>query len=77
MKISIAACFRIAITMKPPEGEESRYTYPRPYPDPASVLEHQAPQSEPRSLEAPTHAGDLSPAPRGRKSTTYGQPPVQ
>lgn len=63
--------------LKPPAGEESRYTYPRPYPDPKSVLPSETGQSAPRSLEAPVHAGDLSPFPGGRRTTTYGQPPVQ
>ncbi|RMD63368.1 MAG: hypothetical protein D6826_05095 [Alphaproteobacteria bacterium] len=73
---AIAACGKRS-ELAPPEGEESRYTYPRPYPDPASVLPPDESESAPASREVPTTAGDLSPFPDSRRTTTYGQPPVQ
>jgi len=60
-----------------PEGEESRYTYPRVYPKPASVLplEEEAP---PKTGEAPAHAGGISVFPSTtRSTTTYDSGPIQ
>jgi hypothetical protein len=59
-----------------PEGEESRYTYPRIYPKPTSVL----PQEEEalKTGEAPAHAGGISAFPPDTRSkTTYDSGPIQ
>lgn len=76
LAVSLGACGKRGKLEAPP-GEESRYTYPRAYPDPASVLPPETGEATPRSREAPSHAGDISPIPSGRRTTTYGQPPVQ
>ncbi len=54
----------------PPEGEESSYTYPGIYPNPASVL----PKTEAEEKwKTPAHAGDLTVFPSAsRTKTTYG-----
>jgi hypothetical protein len=60
-----------------PEGEESRYIYPRVYPKPSTVL----PQKEdvpPKTGEAPAHAGGISTFPSDTRSkTTYDSGPIQ
>ncbi len=59
-----------------PEGEESLYTYPQVYPQPASVL----PQEEEalKTGAAPTHAGGIGGFPSDRGSTTtYDSGPIQ
>ncbi len=60
-----------------PEGEESRYTYPKVYPKPSTVL----PQQEEAPLktgEAPAHAGGISTFPSTTRSkTTYDSGPIQ
>ncbi|MEE8189757.1 MAG: hypothetical protein V3T80_11155 [Kiloniellales bacterium] len=55
----------------PPEGEESRYTYPQVYPDPQTVRPAE-PEEEARSREVLPHAGDISTYPTSRTRTTYG-----
>jgi len=72
---ALGACGKRA-DLEPPPGEESRYTYPRAYPDPASVLPPGTGEATSRSREVPSHAGNISPIPGGRRTTTYGQPPV-
>lgn len=57
----------------PPEGEEDKYTYPRTYPDPASVLPSAGPAGRAASREAPP-GGDLSTFPDSRRRRTYGAP---
>jgi hypothetical protein len=61
----------------PPEGEESSYTYPGTYPNPASVLPGgEAEENE--SRRAPVHAGGITTFPTGsRTKTTYGSGAVQ
>ncbi len=56
---------------RPPEGEESRYTYPRTYPHPRSVLPSEE-EGETVPGESPAHAGDISTFPKPRSRTTYG-----
>jgi hypothetical protein len=68
----LAACGKKA-SPRPPEGQESDYTYPRSYPDPRTVL----PGAEGESGESPAHSGDLSPFPTSRTKTTYGSPTSQ
>ncbi len=61
----------------PPEGEESRYTYPRVYPKPSSVSlqEEEAP---PKTGELPAHAGGIGAFPSDTRSkTTYDSGPIQ
>jgi hypothetical protein len=58
---------------RPPEGEESQYTHPGVYPDPASVLRSAEPAEPAASREAPP-GGDLSTFPDSRKRRTYGAP---
>ncbi len=54
---------------RPPEGEESSYTYPGIYPNPASVL----PKTEAEEWKTPAHAGNISVFPiTSRTKTTYG-----
>ncbi len=49
---------------RPPEGEESSYTFPQTYPNPASVL----PKTEAGKWEdVGDHAGDISVWPKSRK----------
>jgi hypothetical protein len=61
-----------------PAGEESRYTYPKVYPKPASVLPQDEEQTAPNAGEAPAHAGGISTFPTTTRSkTTYDSGPVQ
>ncbi len=62
---------------KPPEGEESSYTFPGTYPHPASVLPGtEAEENE--SRQVPTHAGGITTFPTtSRTKTTYGSGAVQ
>ncbi len=61
----------------PPEGEESSYTYPHTYPDPASVLPG-AEAEEKRDRRVPAHAGGITTFPaNSRTKTTYGSGAVE
>ncbi len=61
----------------PPEGEESGYTYPQTYPDPASVLPGTEAE-ENKSRRVPAHAGGITTFPTtSRTKTTYGSGAVQ
>ena len=61
----------------PPEGEESSYTYPGTYPNPASVLPG-AEAEEDKGRQAPAHAGGITTFPaNSRTKTTYGSGAVQ
>ncbi len=44
---------------RPPEGEESSYTYPGIYPNPASVLP-ETEAEEWKTPKTPAHAGDIT-----------------
>ncbi len=58
-----------------PEGEESRYTYPRVYPKPSSVLPQE--EAAPKTGEAPAHAGGIGGFPSDtRRKTTYDSGPI-
>ncbi len=53
----------------PPEGEESSFTFPRTYPDPASVL----PGAEAEESKTPAHAGSITVFPiTSRTKSIYG-----
>ena len=55
-----------------PEGQESSYTYPRPYPNPKTVLESGTASDWEEPNDRPNRI-DLSPAPGSRdKTVTYG-----
>ncbi len=59
-----------------PEGEEGRYTYPRVYPKPASVLPRE--DKALKTGEAPAHAGGIGGFPSDTGSTTtYDSGPIQ
>ena len=61
----------------PPEGEESSYTYPGTYPNPASVLPGSEAEED-ESGRAPAHAGGITTFPTdSRTKTTYGSGAVQ
>ena len=61
----------------PPEGEESSFTFPRTYPDPASVLPGTE-EEENKSRQVPAHAGGITTFPTtSRTRTTYGSGAVQ
>jgi hypothetical protein len=62
---------------RPPEGEESSYTFPRTYPNPASVLP-ETEAEERKDSRAPAHAGGISTFPAtSRTKTTYGSGAAQ
>ena len=62
---------------RPPEGEESSYTYPQTYPNPASVLPG-TDAEEKRDRRVPAHAGGITTFPAtSRTKTTYGSGAVQ
>ncbi len=61
----------------PPEGEESSYTYPQTYPNPASVLPGTEAE-ERKSRRVPAHAGGITTFPASsRTKTTYGSGAVR
>ncbi len=61
----------------PPEGEESSYTYPQTYPNPASVLPGTEAEENKRR-RVPAHAGGITTFPTtSRTKTTYGSGAVQ
>ena len=57
---------------RPPEGEESSYTYPGIYPNPASVL----PETEAEEWKTPAHAGDITVFPSASYTKTIYGPGV-
>ena len=62
---------------RPPEGEESSYTFPQTYPDPASVLPG-AEAEEETDRRVPVHAGGITIFPTdSRTETIYGSGAVQ
>ena len=61
----------------PPEGEESSYTFPGPYPHTASVLPGTEAE-ETKSRRVPVRAGGITTFPAAsRTKTTYGSGVVQ
>lgn len=78
---ALAACGKQG-SLRAPDGEEGAYTYPRTYPNPATVVPPAEPGQElearPRSREVLEGAGDISVFPNLRRSTTtYGTPAPQ
>ena len=61
----------------PPEGEESSYTYPGIYPNPASVLpktEAEEKEKEKEKWKTPAHAGGITVFPnKSYTKTIYGR----
>ena len=59
----------------PPEGEESSYTYPGIYPNPASVLpKTEAEEKETEKWKTPAHAGGITVFPnKSYTKTIYGR----
>ena len=57
---------------RPPEGEESSYTFPGAYPNPASVLPGVEAEAN-KSRRVPVHASGITTFPAAsRTKTTYG-----
>ena len=73
MALALSACGKRA-PVRAPDGAEEAYTYPRVYPNPATVLPAGTPDTKLRSREIPGGAGDLSSFPNPRTKTTYGDP---
>jgi hypothetical protein len=66
----LGACGKRAELREPDDATEP-YTYPKAYPNPASV----DPNARPVTRAAPKGAGDISVEPStSRKTTTYGTP---
>ncbi len=72
----LSACGKRA-GLRPPDDAAEAYTYPRVYPNPATVLPSGTRDEKLRSREIPPSAGNLSPLPNSRKKTTYGDPDAQ
>ncbi len=59
-----------------PEGEESRYIYPRVYPKPSTVVPLED-ENKLKTGEAPSHAGGIGGFPSDtRSTTTYDSGPI-
>ena len=50
LAVGVAGCGKTS-SPRPPEGEESAYTYPRVYPDPAGVLPEEPEPAEPETKD--------------------------
>ena len=79
--LALAACGKQG-SLRAPDGEEASYTYPRVYPNPATVVPPaepgQEPAAKPPSREVLEGAGDISVFPNLRRTkTTYGTPTPQ
>ena len=73
---ALAACGKQG-NLRAPDDAEEAYTYPRSYPNPATVVPPddpgQEPAARPRSREVLEGAGDISVFPNLRRTTTtYG-----
>jgi predicted small lipoprotein YifL len=74
---TLAACGKKA-ALEPPEDATQSYTYPRQYPNPATVLPSTEDANKTKAQPTPPFAGDLSPFPSSRtKTTTYRSEPAQ
>ncbi len=73
LALALSACGKRA-DPRAPDGEEAAYTYPRVYPNPATVLPAGAEDTKLKSREIPRGAGDLSPFPNSRTKIIYGNP---
>ena len=79
--LSLGACGKKG-TLRAPDDAEAAYTYPRPYPNPATVVPEAGPvpepEARPRTREVPEGAGDITVLPNLRRTkTTYGFPAPQ
>ena len=62
---------------RPPEGEAANYTFPKTYPNPATVGPDQSEEVR-KSREAPAHAGGITVFPTdSRSKTTYDSGSIQ
>jgi predicted small lipoprotein YifL len=74
---TLAACGKKS-GLDPPDGTTASYTYPKLYPNPASVLPESETPSKTQKRLPPPFAGDLSPLPNDRApTTTYQSGPSQ
>ena len=86
LALTLAACGKQA-DLRGPDGREGEFTFPRPYPNPATVVPAagpaqgptqgpaQEPAARPQSREVLEGAGDISVFPNTRRTrTTYGSP---
>jgi predicted small lipoprotein YifL len=77
LTVSLSACGKKS-NLEPPEDTAASYTYPRTYPNPASVLSEKDEERKTETRPAPPHAGGLSPFPADRTTTTtYQSAPSQ
>ncbi|MHA1599375.1 MAG: hypothetical protein ACTSW2_01000, partial [Alphaproteobacteria bacterium] len=75
--VTLAACGKKS-KLVPPDDTAASYTYPRQYPNPGTDPLDTEKQSKTRDRPAPPHAGDLSPFPTDRTTTTiYRSEPVE
>ncbi len=74
--LALSACGKRAPLRAPDDATEA-YTYPRVYPNPATVLPSGKTAEKPRSREITRGAGDLTSFPNPRTKTTYGDPDAQ
>lgn len=85
--ISLAAALVLALgacgkqgPLRAPDDAEAAYTYPKIYPNPATVLPDpaQEPEARLRARDSLEGAGDIFVAPNQRRTTrTYGTPAPQ
>ncbi len=74
---TLSACGKKA-GLRPPDDAAASYTYPKQYPNPASVQPESETPSETQKRLPPPFAGDLSPLPNDRApTTTYQSGPAQ
>ncbi len=71
LAVGVAGCGKKS-SPRPPKGEESAYTYPRAYPDPAGVRPIES-EDEAEALGEPTAPGreNIIFFPRSRTTTIY------
>jgi predicted small lipoprotein YifL len=74
--LALSACGKSA-PVRPPDDAATAYTFPKVYPNPATVLPAGSTDTTLRSREIPVGAGNLSPLPNARKRTIYGDPDAQ
>ena len=74
LAVVLGACGKRG-TLRAPDDATEAYTYPRQYPKPETVVPQDT--TARRSGELSPNAGDLSPFPNARKTTTYSSPAPQ
>ncbi len=75
LAVALGACGKRG-SLRAPDDATEAYTYPRQYPKPETVLP-KGDTAVRRSGEVSPSAGDLSPFPNSRKTTTYSSPAPQ